>query len=211
MKVQFNQEIRDKLLIGIGKNRKYLLDEELFKTLYVKEGYSLSQMSILTGLSNTVLQSYKKKLGLPNHTQQTKVADIITKEVAIKEYVEGGLTISDMAKKYNLSYASISNRLKDLGVYEPRKNYDRASATKYYRSLSNTGVVARKEDQSDKIDFRGGIKCPVCGKEFYPAPYHQWKSSRGTRVCSYSCSLKSGAKYWGVNSERYVTTESEDK
>ena len=31
-------------------------------------------------------------------------------------------------------------------------------------------------------------KCPVCGKEFVPAPQHQYKMERGKKlVCSYSC------------------------
>lgn len=207
MRVQFNQEIRDKLLLGIGKNGKYLLDEELFQTLYVKENYSISQMSQLTGLSTTVLQSYKKKLGLTTHTKKSKVADVITREVAIKDYVEGGLTISEMSKKYNIGHGSVRNKLKELGLFEPNKNYDSSSATKNYKSFSETGVVKRKTQPVDQIVLRGMIKCPVCGREFYPAPYHQWKSSRGAKVCSYSCSLKSGAKYWGVNTDKYESEE----
>ena len=37
--------------------------------------------------------------------------------------------------------------------------------------------------------------CPVCGKNYIPAPYHMyklWDSKTGhsIQVCSYSCSLK---------------------
>ena len=36
------------------------------------------------------------------------------------------------------------------------------------------------------------IKCPVCGKEFLPAPQHVYKLAGGKRlVCSYSCELRS--------------------
>lgn len=40
-------------------------------------------------------------------------------------------------------------------------------------------------------------ECPICGKNFIPAPYHQWKMiNRKTKgihwvnVCSYSCMRK---------------------
>ena len=210
MRVQFNQEIRDKLLLDIGKNGKYLLDEELFQTLYVKENYSISQMSQLTGLSTTVLQFYKKKLGLATNTRKSKVADIITREVAIKDYVEGGLTISEMSKKYNIGHNSVRNKLKELGLFEPNKNYDPSSATKTYKEYLRTGAIKdnnHKNSKKESMVLRGMIKCPVCGREFYPAPYHQWKSSHGAKVCSYSCSLKSGAKYWGVNTDKYESKE----
>ena len=33
-------------------------------------------------------------------------------------------------------------------------------------------------------------KCPICGKEFHPAPQHNWKigaESSNKLVCSYTC------------------------
>ena len=33
--------------------------------------------------------------------------------------------------------------------------------------------------------------CPVCGKNFVPAPYHVYKNSKGRLVCSYRCQMKS--------------------
>lgn len=36
-------------------------------------------------------------------------------------------------------------------------------------------------------------KCPICGKNFIAAPYHQWKIGyykRPKLVCSYSCMRK---------------------
>lgn len=34
------------------------------------------------------------------------------------------------------------------------------------------------------------MKCPVCGRTFYPTPDHIYKTAKngGTFVCSYSCS-----------------------
>lgn len=213
MKIEFNQEVRDRLLEGIGKNGKYMINREYFETLYVKEKYPISHISAMSGLSNTVLRTYRKEIGLgdPNK-KKPRVADVITKEIANKLYIEDGMTVAEIAIKYNISHGCVRDRLKELGLYEPYRNYNKASATKTYKEYLRTGTVNRKEPK-DSIDgsmvLRGSVKCPVCGKEFYPAPYHQWKSLQGSRVCSYSCSLKSGAKYWGVNAEVYFDEESE--
>lgn len=32
-------------------------------------------------------------------------------------------------------------------------------------------------------------KCPVCGKNFVPAPFHVYKNKKGKLVCSYHCQL----------------------
>lgn len=202
MEIKFNQEVRDRLLEGIGKNGKYMINREYFETLYVKEKYPISHIATLTGLSHTVLRTYKKEIGLDTrNNRKPRVGDAITEEMATKLYIEEGMTISDIARKYNLSNNSVRDRLKELGLYEPYKNYDPVSSTKTYKEYLRTGVVKEKnrKDSKENIVLRGMVKCPVCGREFYPAPYHQWKSSRGAKVCSYSCSLKSGAKYWGVN------------
>lgn len=38
------------------------------------------------------------------------------------------------------------------------------------------------------VDKTGMVECAVCGKEFYPAPLHAWKTSEcGKLVCSYHC------------------------
>lgn len=39
--------------------------------------------------------------------------------------------------------------------------------------------------------------CPVCGKEFVPAPMHVYKmpTKEGRRVCTYSCALKAEREY----------------
>ena len=202
MDIKFNQEVRDRLLEGIGKNGKYMINREYFETLYVKEKYPISHIAVLSGLSHTVLRTYRKEIGLDTHSKKSRVGDVITKEMASKLYIEEGMTISDIARKYNLSNNSVRDRLKELGLYEPYRNYDPASSTKTYKEYLRTGAIkedSRKNSKKESMVLRGMVRCPVCGREFYPAPYHQWKSSHGAKVCSYSCSLKSGAKYWGVN------------
>lgn len=37
------------------------------------------------------------------------------------------------------------------------------------------------------IDKTGFVECPVCKKEFLPAPMHAWKISYEKLVCSYHC------------------------
>ena len=32
--------------------------------------------------------------------------------------------------------------------------------------------------------------CPICRKNFIPAPEHAWRIGNGVRVCSYSCMRK---------------------
>lgn len=215
MKIEFNQEIRDRLLEGIGKNGKYMINREYFETLYVKEKYPISHIAAMAGLSHTVLRTYRKEIGISDpNKKKPRVADVITEEIANKLYIEGEMTVAEIAIKYGLSHGSVRDRLKELGLYEPYRNYNKTSATKTYKEYLRTGAVNRKEskDSASKIEstvLRGSVKCPVCGKEFYPAPYHQWKSLQGSKVCSYSCSLKSGAKYWGVNTEFCVDEESE--
>lgn len=41
-------------------------------------------------------------------------------------------------------------------------------------------------------------KCPVCGKEFHPAPYHAWTIQGDKKQgCSYTCARK-----WDKEQER---------
>lgn len=36
------------------------------------------------------------------------------------------------------------------------------------------------------------LKCPICKKNYVPAPYHAWRvSPKGPLVCSYHCAIES--------------------
>lgn len=44
--------------------------------------------------------------------------------------------------------------------------------------------------KKEKKLFPDGAKCPICKKQFLPAPLHQWKIKKNgvkVKVCSYSC------------------------
>ena len=56
-------------------------------------------------------------------------------------------------------------------------------------------------------------KCPICGKNFVPAPYHHWKikkkKSKGVKwenVCSYSC-----MRVWEKEVEKEEAKKEEEK
>jgi hypothetical protein len=41
-------------------------------------------------------------------------------------------------------------------------------------------------DEQEIVD----VICPICGKNFIPAPFHAFKTYGGTRVCSWTCQLR---------------------
>lgn len=47
------------------------------------------------------------------------------------------------------------------------------------------GAFMRKKKDHYNSQFNG-TKCPVCGKLFFPAPYHTYKV-KGAKVCSWHC------------------------
>ena len=44
--------------------------------------------------------------------------------------------------------------------------------------------------EQEKDDVPHDATCPVCGKNYIPAPFHQYKIYGGVRVCSWSCQLR---------------------
>lgn len=53
---------------------------------------------------------------------------------------------------------------------------------------------------SDKFNT---VKCPVCGKNFIPAPLHAWKLY-GTkrRVCTYTCQQQSKREHEAIRQRK---------
>lgn len=62
-----------------------------------------------------------------------------------------------------------------------------------------------KADRYESM-YEGDVKCPVCGKIFFPAPYHVYHMpASNQRVCSYHCKLQAEK-----NHEERVTKNRKD-
>lgn len=48
-----------------------------------------------------------------------------------------------------------------------------------------------RDERNEELKYRDA-KCPVCGKNFIPAPLHVYRDKRGSKkVCSWTCVLES--------------------
>ena len=51
--------------------------------------------------------------------------------------------------------------------------------------------MEERDEKNEEIKYRD-VKCPICGKNFIPAPLHVYRDRRNSkRVCSWTCVCKS--------------------
>lgn len=60
------------------------------------------------------------------------------------------------------------------------------------------------EKQSSEKDDIIDTLCPICGKNFIPAPLHIYKTYGGRRVCSYHCKLEGERTFYRPTKGKYL-------
>ena len=50
--------------------------------------------------------------------------------------------------------------------------------------------MSEESHEQDSIEIIHDAICPVCGKNYIPAPFHLYKIYGHARVCSWTCQLK---------------------
>lgn len=101
-------------------------------------------------------------------------------------YLEDKHSISALAKKAGVSTLTMSKYLQESGLADLRKKQQEKNAAKF-------GSPSTKLTEYQQSMYQSNIRtCPVCGKQFSPAPQHIYKDKKGRLCCNYTCARKGG-------------------
>jgi len=80
---------------------------------------------------------HPEQFPLYSRKYEIKVAKELTEEVLRKEYLENGLKIKEIAKKYHCGYGTIHKRIKKYGIPTDRSRYYTKHSEDYWRRYMN--------------------------------------------------------------------------
>lgn len=108
------------------------------------------------------------------------------KDVVSYFYLEDKHSASALATKAGVSNLTMTKYLKESGLAELRKKQQEKNAAKFSRPST-------KLTEYQQSMYQSNIRtCPVCGKQFSPAPQHIYKDKKGRLCCNYTCARKGG-------------------
>lgn len=116
------------------KRRKYSINPEELKDLYVNKKIPIRKIAQEFGCSDLIIRIRLKELGLRDEKGKERLQ---IDEITLKKLIEQGLTYKKVAEKMGLKVSTVANKARKLGFKKPKNKLYEASYEELYNMYVN--------------------------------------------------------------------------